>query len=101
MRTSVLKDDPGYKNFAFRKYDIFLDGRPVRLCITADEEEGFVLVHAAGDDGKPYPNETNTETVKIRFQGKVEIRERKDWQPEREVNSCGFGTSTKYPDAAR
>jgi hypothetical protein len=90
MRTSVLKDDPGYKNFAFGKYNIFLDGRPVRLCITADEEEGFVLVHAVGDDGKPYLNETRTETVKIRFQGKVEIQQRKDWQPEAPQSHCGF-----------
>ncbi len=78
MRTSVYKEDPGFKNFVFRKYEIFLNGKRVPLCITADEEEGFVLVHEAGANGKPFWNVLMTETVKACWTGKVEIRKRDD-----------------------
>jgi hypothetical protein len=74
MRLSVLKDDPGYKNFVPGKYQVYLNDRPIRLCITADEETGFVLCHGADENGNPDVNKEGTETTKITFYGKVEIK---------------------------
>lgn len=73
MRSSVLKDDPGYVNFEYGKYEVFLNGKHLRFVITADEEEGFVLAHKPGPFGVPYLNDEGTETVKEILYGRVEI----------------------------
>lgn len=72
MRSSVKKEDPGYVNFInFDKYHVFLDGAPVPYCITADEEEGFVLVYELDENGRPFIELDEVPTKVMR--GKVEI----------------------------
>lgn len=75
MRTSVDPQDPGHKNFSPGKWDIYLDGKLVRYCITADEEEGFVLFHAADETGKILIDKAINETIKQTSRGKVQIVE--------------------------
>jgi len=72
MRLSVLHGDPGYHRRANMSQP-YLDGHPVDLCITADEDRGFVVVHKKGSDGRPMLNDSKTGTVKEKKFGKVEI----------------------------
>lgn len=50
MRLSINQSDPGFRQGA--RANVFLNGEPVRRCITADEEAGFVIVHKADDTGR-------------------------------------------------
>ena len=43
MRKSVLRLDPGY-DIEAHLYEVFFDGEILDNCLTADEDEGFVLV---------------------------------------------------------
>ena len=56
MRVSADKNDPGFENFNPMKYhyEVLLDGEPVSNCITADEENGFVLVYLLNGNGKDF-----------------------------------------------
>jgi hypothetical protein len=78
MRTSVRENDPGYitfqKNGGYGVVEVLLDGKPVDLVITADEEQGYILAFEPGPDGKPYwKPEFNVVPERI-LHGKVEIR---------------------------
>jgi len=42
MRISTIKNDPGYLADA-HTYNVFMDGKKVHNCITADEEIGIVI----------------------------------------------------------
>lgn len=77
MRLSCREDDAGYLPWVQHKrrheVDVFLDGDLLRGVITADEEEGFVLVHEKGEDGKLKLNETRDEVLTKRLTGLVRI----------------------------
>lgn len=51
MRLSVYTTDRGYAADAYR-YEVLLDGIPLRDCVTADEEQGTATVHMRDSDGK-------------------------------------------------
>lgn len=58
MRISWDRDDPGYELLdQIRKTGdavwVFLDGVPLRYVMTADEEEGFVIVTQTDSNGHP------------------------------------------------
>ena len=45
--------DPGFDERRGRRARVTLNGAPVDWCITADEEEGFVIVSVRRPDGGP------------------------------------------------
>lgn len=52
MRISVREHDPGYRNEATTgKYEAYLDGERVDMCITADEEKGYIEKYKLDEDG--------------------------------------------------
>jgi hypothetical protein len=71
MRASVRKDDSSY-NPQHTKLEVYLDGEPVRGCITADEEKGEIVVYAKDGKGH-YVMESEKLKTETRT-GKVEIR---------------------------
>lgn len=76
MRSSADRDDPGFVNFRPGQYEIFLDGRRIDRCITADEERGVVVVFAAGEfNGHALTRDGELE--RLEFRGRVEIRKKK------------------------
>jgi hypothetical protein len=77
MRSSVLKDDLGFKNFRPGAYEIFLNGEKVPQVLTADEEQGYILKHKLDEHGKLVINAAGTAVEREELRGKVEIRERK------------------------
>jgi hypothetical protein len=62
MRKSVLHNDPGYDPDAF-SYQVYLDGKRLDKCVTADEEKGEAVVWLSDDN---YGLKT--------LSGKVELR---------------------------
>lgn len=50
MRKSVIRNDPGYDPNV-DKYKVFLNGRELFDCHTADEEKGEALVYKIDDKG--------------------------------------------------
>lgn len=76
-RISILPGDPGYSHMQeLRKAGetprVYLDGKRVEHCITADESRGFVIRTACDAQGNPgdWRNPLNRRIVR----GKVEIR---------------------------
>ncbi len=53
MRLSVRKDDPGYDPRAFGAR-VYLDGKEITHCFTADEERGYALVYVLNENGQPF-----------------------------------------------
>ncbi len=64
MRVSIRRDDPGYTGD--RRWLVTLDGVEVKYCVTADDVEGFVLVHERGL--------LRWELSLVRKEGRVKIR---------------------------
>lgn len=50
----MRKDDPGYMDVAGVGAEVFLGGEIVKQCLTADEDEGFVLVARLNESGKNF-----------------------------------------------
>lgn len=77
MRISVRKDDPGYQANAF-DYCVFLDGKELEQCFTADEELGLAYCYQATSNGVPIVDRSGPEPKlkEITRRGKVEIRYR-------------------------
>ncbi len=70
MRVSVNMDDPGFFSGAYA-YAVYLDGKFVRDCLTADEERGLVdFLYRY--NGKLLVNNGNL--VPCRMYGKVKIK---------------------------
>jgi len=44
MRISVDPNDSGYVNFVSPGFEVYLNGRPLKNFVTADEEQGAVWV---------------------------------------------------------
>lgn len=79
MRLSVEKDDPGYlawQKLGNKRRDvrIFVDGAEVKNAITADAEEGFVIVNETGENGQILFDRKSGEIYTKRITGCVEIR---------------------------
>lgn len=56
MRISCDPSDPGYENYAKHTpggVRVYLNGRELDQCVTADEENRYVVVYDCGPDGKP------------------------------------------------
>lgn len=70
MRVSVIKADPGYSNFLkhrFGKLRCFLDGVEIDRVVTADEEQGMVVVQKLSEVGRPYiDKETNEIAAEVK-----------------------------------
>ena len=43
MRLTVLDDDPGIRIYPGQHYKVYLDGKEVKVCFTADDEKGEVI----------------------------------------------------------
>jgi hypothetical protein len=81
VRTSVDPKDRGYHPDAIRgRWQPFLNGEPVPKVITADEENGFVLAYALDANGKWILNRSSRSLERRVLHGRVEIRERPEWQ---------------------
>lgn len=57
MRTSANRNDPGFLLFWLLRdggidFEVKLDGTPLRHVVTADEEQGFVVVHCTDEHGR-------------------------------------------------
>jgi hypothetical protein len=78
MRTSSDPQDPGFANFIPGKWEVYLDGRLVKQCVTADEEQGFVVLHSVDDYGHVIV--CGGQVEKLVFHGRVKIREKLGWQ---------------------
>lgn len=72
MRISCLHDDPGIHTIDF-KGKILLDGEEVKNVITADEEEGYILVYARDPNGEIIINHSAGYAVKKALHGEVNI----------------------------
>lgn len=55
------------------KVEVYVDGKKVRRCIEADEEEGYVVCYLEDEHGRLILDENNN-PVTARVRGKVEIR---------------------------
>lgn len=77
MRLSCRPDDAGYERYielmAGNELKFFLDGVEIKEAITADDEEGFVLVYVDDGNGKPLLNLARTEALTDRRAGAVRI----------------------------
>lgn len=51
MRISICDDDPGYVEHP-GEWEVFLDGKYLTNCLTADEEEGMAEVYTKDEDNK-------------------------------------------------
>lgn len=73
MRISVEKDDPGYTDLVpLLGLKIFLDGQEEKLVLTADEEQGKILVAVKNEAG--FLQKDGDEILKEWKSGKVEIQ---------------------------
>lgn len=76
MRLSCKEDDAGYERYcelmAGNDLKFFLDGAEVDHVITADDEEGFLLVYVRDDKGKPIDRRDGT-PITARVLGAVRI----------------------------
>jgi hypothetical protein len=78
----MVEGDPGYELLqaaflAGKHCFVFLDGAEVRSCVTADEEEGFVVADVLDEDGLPQISPVNPEefwTERRDGSVKIEIR---------------------------
>lgn len=91
MRVSIRPSDPGHANFlGFGLHDVYLNGRLVFDCITADEELGLIVRHARDENGRYLLQPTTDsdgneyeEIVTETIRGKVEIRNAELIEPAR------------------
>ena len=72
MRVSVKKTDIGYVDDPMN-YEVSLDGEILKNCITADEEEGMVIVYDTDKKGGLVPGEKGCGPVLKTLRGKVTI----------------------------
>ena len=72
MRISVSEDDPGFlPPHLTRDAKVFLDGRILEDCITADEERGEAVVYLRDDRQNIIVQQGRPVTIFVK--GKVEI----------------------------
>lgn len=74
MRISSDENDLGYLNYDPKtKYEIFLNGDKQDNVITADEENGYLLLYTLDLKGK-YLNKGDGTAATHKLSGKVEIK---------------------------
>jgi hypothetical protein len=79
-RVSSEKNDPGYAQLCAaaangKRTQVFLNGKEISYCITADEEQGFVVRCVLNRFGKIQLNPVDKSRVWTeRVVGKVEVR---------------------------
>nr|WP_314582298.1 hypothetical protein [uncultured Pseudomonas sp.] len=71
MRVSADPQDPGYSPGLIGRVDIYLDGEKQRAAITADEEEGLIVVADRDEAGRLRVE--GDEVVTKTLRGKVRI----------------------------
>jgi hypothetical protein len=76
VRLSVLEDDPGWPGH-YPIADVFVDGKPVFHCVTADEELGIAICAALDSDGNVMITSDGEEVLYMERHGEVEIV----WRP--------------------
>ena len=72
MRISADRSDPGFDH-SYRSAIVFLNGKRVQRCITADEDLGVVIVHAVGADGNVIFDREKGEVVREEVRGSVRV----------------------------
>lgn len=73
MRVSCNEDDPGYRPIDVTKHlRVYVDGRQVRRCFTADEEKGVAYCFAEDSEGNLYLDPEG-EIKTVEFRGVVRI----------------------------
>jgi hypothetical protein len=77
MRKSIIRNDPGFDENA-SDYEVFLDGKKLERCFTADEELGMAWCRKVDDSGKYVLNEEKTEFLTEIKTGKIGIRFKKE-----------------------
>jgi len=75
MRISTEPGDIGYTQTSY-KWDVSLDGKQIRDCVTADEEQGLVVVLVRDEDGQLAIEDDKIKTRVKR--GMVHLTERKE-----------------------
>lgn len=76
MRISAILGDDGYLEMKDRFFKVYLNGRQVKDCIVADEEEGYIEIYKTNRKGdKVYKKgeperKRKTGKVKIKWVGK-------------------------------
>jgi len=72
MRVSTVTTDPGYDpNLDIYTIHVTLNGVGVKYCITADEEEGYVICYQVDENGGIMHD--NIDIITQRIFGKVKI----------------------------
>lgn len=72
MRVTCDRRDPAYAP-EHRRAIVFLDGKRVERCITADDKEGMVIVHPVDDAGRLLVDREKQELVRQELRGRVRI----------------------------
>lgn len=89
MRFSIEPNDPAYDPAQSQKVaKVTLNGAPVQMVLTADEELGYVKAFAADGEGRPIPVGDAWKVEE--HQGKVVVELRKEeraWDTDRKVAS--------------
>jgi hypothetical protein len=78
MRISVKKDDPGYDPVNSRYAKVYLDGVEQKHCVTADEEEGYIIRYVTDDNGELTIEGDYIKEEKVAGKVKIDI---KLWRP--------------------
>ena len=73
MRISLDAKDSGYCYHAHR-YQVYLDGASMNMCITADEEQGYILRCKIDKHGKVMVDTDKKIVLEEELFGKVEIK---------------------------
>jgi len=74
MRVTADLDDPDFIGEAnYGRFKVEIDGKRIENPFEADDEAGYVLLHARDEDGGFVINEEQTETVKVTLRGNVRI----------------------------
>lgn len=79
-RFSVDRDDPGFSmwsthgGFDAGKWTVFLDGSEIDQVVTADVDEGFVIVNVRDQDGQLKLDATRRAVERQRLEGDVTVR---------------------------
>ena len=80
MRLSIYKDDPGYPHHnpgLLLDAIVYLDGKPFKPAVTADEEQGLIVAYIPQDDPRfkqAMASGPAAEWPTEELRGKVEIR---------------------------
>lgn len=73
MRVSVKKEDPGYReDIEVYGTKVFLDGKEIHHCFTADEETGEAFCYVT-KNGRDVLAEDGESILTVILKGKIEI----------------------------